>query len=390
MKGVTGEMNEPASLVLSRREPYAPRVELVERKGLGHPDMMCDHLAESLARRLSQAMLERTGAVQHFNVDKGLLVAGAVDVAFGGGRHVEPAHIILAGRVDLRRWSIDLDELHGGLCDDLSRLLPDAQDGAFQLGFHLHPPSQALAALTSANVVPIANDTSFAAVSLPRSPLEQLVHGVEHHLTSSQLHRLLPIGPDVKVMGLRNGNDVVLIVAAAVLAERVQSLSDYTDAVDAVAAEVRTLSEGLIGRGVHVAVNCADAGAPYLTLSGTSAEAGDDGQVGRGNRFGGLITPYRRMSMEATAGKHPTAHVGKTYHCVAHDIATRVLAETAAREVTVTILSRIGSTITEPEALHIETCGEVSSDAARAIASECLADWVGVRDRLIAGAYPLF
>lgn len=137
-------------------------------------------------------------------------------------------------------------------------------------------------------------------------------------------------------------------------------------------------------------MNCADTSAPYLTLSGSSAEAGDDGQVGRGNRFGGLITPYRHMRLEATAGKHPSAHVGKTYHCVAHDIATRLLAETDTREATVTVLSRIGSPVTAPAALHVETTGEVPEHAVSAIASECLADWEGVRDRMIAGVYPLF
>ena len=41
----------------------------------------------------------------------------------------------------------------------------------------------------------------------------------------------------------------------------------------------------------------------YLTVTGTSAEMGDDGQVGRGNRPNGLITPYRPMTLEAAAGR---------------------------------------------------------------------------------------
>ncbi len=43
----------------------------------------------------------------------------------------------------------------------------------------------------------------------------------------------------------------------------------------------------------------------FLTVTGTSAEMGDDGSVGRGNRCNGLITPNRPMSMEATSGKNP-------------------------------------------------------------------------------------
>ena len=72
--------------------------------------------------------------------------------------------------------------------------------------------------------------------------------------------------------------------------------------------------------------------------------------MGRGNRFGGLITPFREMSMEACAGKHPVADIGKTYHCMAHDIAVQL------------------------------------ADVVEA----CLSVWGGVRDRLLAGSYELF
>jgi S-adenosylmethionine synthetase len=61
------------------RPPYHPPVEIVERKG-GHPDTLCDQIAEWASRWLSESYMARTGSVQHHNVDKGLLVAGAVDV----------------------------------------------------------------------------------------------------------------------------------------------------------------------------------------------------------------------------------------------------------------------------------------------------------------------
>lgn len=214
-------MDDRLPLRLTACETYAPPVELVERKGLGHPDTLCDELAESLARRLATMLLAATGAVQHFKVDKGLLVAGAVKVGFGGGRRLQPAHVILAGRADLLRWSIDLDEIHDGLCDDIARLVPDAQADTFQFEFRLHPPSRELAALTAPEgEIPLANDTSFATVSLPRSLLEEVTLSVERHLGSPTVRRQLPIGPDIKVMGRRDGNDVSLTVAVALLAER--------------------------------------------------------------------------------------------------------------------------------------------------------------------------
>ena len=145
----------------------------------------------------------------------------------------------------------------------------------------------------------------------------------------------------------------------------------------------------MIGEHVDVAVNQGDsAGMPYLTLTGTSAEAGDDGQVGRGNRFGGLITPHRPMSIEACAGKNPVGHVGKTYHAVSWDIAGHLL-DAGAGETTVRMLSRIGNPITEPEAVHIETTQPITAGVIDDIVTDALADWQGVARRVIDAAYPI-
>ncbi|MDH3521479.1 MAG: hypothetical protein OEM49_13570, partial [Myxococcales bacterium] len=55
----------------------AAPVEVVERKGLGHPDTLCDALAEELSRNLSRFYLERFERILHHNVDKALLFGGA-------------------------------------------------------------------------------------------------------------------------------------------------------------------------------------------------------------------------------------------------------------------------------------------------------------------------
>jgi S-adenosylmethionine synthetase len=98
-----GHRRDTASawLRVRQRARYNPPVEVVERKGAGHPDTLCDHTVEQLARRLSALHLELTGAVRHFNVDKGLLVGGATQVHFGGGHRLRPFQIIISGRADL-------------------------------------------------------------------------------------------------------------------------------------------------------------------------------------------------------------------------------------------------------------------------------------------------
>jgi S-adenosylmethionine synthetase len=96
------------------------------------------------------------------------------------------------------------------------------------------------------------------------------------------------------------------------------------------------------------------------------------------------------MSLEAAAGKNPAAHVGKTYHAIAYDIARRAVEEAGADEATVRILSSIGKPVTEPQAVHVELSGQVDDAVVRGIAKEQLADWDGVRDRLVKGEYELF
>jgi len=381
-------------LSITRRSSYSPTVEFVERKGTGHPDTICDHLAEELARELATEYLAHTGAVQHFNVDKAILAAGSVDVGFGGGTHIRPSRLVLVGKADsLQAWAPDPEDLAVRYKDKLLALLPEATPEAFNVEVWLNQSSADLASVVNSRQddVPLANDTSFAAVSLPRSPLENTVHQVETTLNSEDFQARLPIGRDIKVMGARMDGTAHVTVACPVLARRVTTRAEYDDILGHVAAAAGRIAAEDLGPGVAIKVNQADQDdSPYLTLTGTSAEAGDDGQVGRGNRFGGLITPYRPMSLEAAAGKNPAAHVGKTYHAVAADIAARLGAETAITESTIRMLSSIGRPVSDPEAVHIEAVGDAAPDQVRAIVAECLADWRGVRDRLIAGHYQLY
>ncbi len=384
------------NLTITTRLPYAPRVEFVERKGAGHPDTICDDLAERLARRLASEYIANTGAVQHFNVDKAVLAAGSVDIGYGGGMLLTPARLILVGKADFSHgWQPDPEALSKYAEQELFEILPDASPEGFIVEVWLSQSSADLATVVSNREngmrVPLSNDTSFAAVSLPRSPLEECVHTVETTLNSPDFRSEIPVGRDIKVMGARNEDMCALTVAAPVMARSVANRSEYEEALDAVRSRTLGVAVELLGEGVSVRVNQADADdTPYLTMSGTSAEAGDDGQVGRGNRFGGLITPYRPMSLEAAAGKNPAAHVGKTYHAVAFDIVNRLRAETPVREATVRMLSSIGSPVTEPQATHVEVVGDVEETVAATIVRDSLDDWDGVQDRLIAGVYELF
>ena len=135
-------------------------------------------------------------------------------------------------------------------------------------------------------------------------------------------------------------------------------MDHYISIKEDMTSAVSDLALKMTERDVEVIINTADdyeRGTVYLTVTGTSAEMGDDGSVGRGNRVNGLITPNRYMSMEAAAGKNPVNHVGKMYNLVSTRMAGDITKEVAGiKEVTIRILSQIGRPIDQPKACSVQ------------------------------------
>ena len=340
--------------------------EIVERKGLGHPDTICDALVENLSTGLGRVYVERFGTILHHNVDKALLVGGAARAAFGGGEVLEPIEIILAGRAtrEFQGVAIPVDDL----AIELSRQWLAANLRHLDARRHvrmvpkIRPTSADLAALflrRSRAGVPLANDTSIGAGFAPLDPLERAVLAAERALNAEAIRRAHPeIGEDIKVMGVRRGDRVLLTVACALVGRHVRDLADYGAKKARIGHIALAAAREASALDCAAEVNTADgesADGIYLTVSGLSAEAGDDGQVGRGNRVNGLITPYRPMSLEAAAGKNPVTHVGKLYNIVANRIAQAVVAEVAGvQESQCVLVSQIGQPVTQPQVADIK------------------------------------
>ena len=73
-------------------------IELVERKGIGHPDSIADGLSEAVSRALSNYYMEHYDTVLHHNTDQVELVGGVSKPVFGSGQMLKPIHILLSGR----------------------------------------------------------------------------------------------------------------------------------------------------------------------------------------------------------------------------------------------------------------------------------------------------
>lgn len=342
--------------------PNGP-VEVVERKGLGHPDTICDALVETFSRNLCREYSRRFGRILHHNVDKALLCGGRSAPAFGGGSVTAPMNIYLAGRATTRIGgeAVPVEEIAVEGSRSWLRSNLHALDAERDVRLHVlaQPGSQDLQELFSrTSRMPLANDTSIGVGYAPLSALENLVLDLERRINGRDRHREHPAwGEDVKVMGLRHVRSVRLTIACAMIGRYLRHRDDYLSEK----SELHKLSAQLAERygfsDCEVDINAADgpsSGELYLTVTGTSAEAGDDGQVGRGNRVNGLITPCRPMSLEAAAGKNPISHVGKIYNVVARDIAEAIvgMSEVAAAECL--LLSRIGDPITRPAIMQVK------------------------------------
>lgn len=336
------------------------RVELVERKGTGHPDSICDAIMEEVSVALCREYLNTFGRVLHHNIDKGLLVAGRTAPRLGGGTVLEPMRLVFGDRATAEYkgkridvGAIAIESAKEWLRQNL-RFVDPEQHIVFQN--ELKEGSPELTDLFEREVIG-ANDTSAAVGYAPLTETERIVFATERYLNSPEFKQLFPeAGEDVKVMGYRRDRELVLTIALAFVDRYVTSVERYFARKEEIqvaleeylAREQRTLDR------ITVTINTLDdpargEGGMYLTVLGTSAEGGDCGQVGRGNKVNGVISLNRPMGTEAAAGKNPVSHVGKIYTLLTHRIAAEIYASVPGlREVYVWLCSQIGKPIDQP------------------------------------------
>jgi S-adenosylmethionine synthetase len=385
--------------------------EMVERKGAGHPDSIADECAEASSRALSHYYLEHFGRFFHHNVDKAAYVGGCAQPKFGGGDIIDPQNFTIIGRaidaiiIEGKLVRLPVGPICRKACYDVFRKTFRNMDleNHVVIDYAVRHGSVDLTGVFNeeqggAEQIPLANDTSFGVGFAPFSDCELITLKTEHLLNSDEFKAKCPgSGEDIKVMSHRVGNDVNITICNAMVSRHLPDASAYLNAIDIIKESVRDLAAKLIpNRNVTVTVNSADIPEHdifFLTITGTSAEAGDDGQVGRGNRANGLITPGRVQTLEAAAGKNPVNHVGKLYSLTANRAARRIVEELQGDvvECQIRLLSQIGKPINKPwlgdvEILPADNVNyeNVSKKAIDILQAE-LDDYVGMRNRILKG-----
>ncbi len=362
------------------------QIELVERKGIGHPDSISDGLAEAVSRALCKEYIEKCGVVLHHNTDETQIVAGRSHPKFGGGEILQPIYILLVGRatkefegVELATESVALKAARDYLRNTVVNL---DQDRDVILDCKLGTGSSDLRDVFRRDRIPVANDTSFGVGHAPFSELENIVYNAERQLITDLKPKIPGIGEDIKVMGLRDGDDITLTTCCGMVGRHVDDLDHYINIKEEMKNYLEDVSSRYTERNVEVQINTADdlkTGSVFLTVTGTSAEMGDDGSVGRGNRCNGLITPNRPMSMEATSGKNPINHIGKIYNLLSTQMAKDIVEEVPeVHDIYIRLLSQIGKPIDQPLVASAQIIPEDGSSFShvKAEAEAVMDDWL--------------
>jgi len=336
-------------------------LEIVERKGLGHPDSICDAIMDRISVRLSREYLEKFGMIMHHNADKSMLVAGEVEMRFGGGAVKEPMLLILGDRAtfEVEGVRVPVKEVAVQTArewfKEKLRFVDPEKHVRYQV--ELKPGSVELTDIfRRKGKVLGANDTSAAVGYAPMTKTETIVLEAERYMNSVGFKKQFPeSGEDVKVMGLRRGNELRLTVSMAFVDQFVESEKDYFKKKAEIHQEIEKFAEeNAEFKKIQVKLNTLDVkgrgiGGVYLTVLGTSADSADSGQVGRGNRVNGVIPLNRPLCSEAAAGKNPVSHVGKIYNLLTHRIANEIYEKVAGlEEVYIWLLSQIGKPIDQP------------------------------------------
>ncbi|MGC8533601.1 MAG: methionine adenosyltransferase [Candidatus Parvarchaeum sp.] len=349
-------------------------IEIVERKGLGHPDYLADSIAEKFSINLSKYYIEHFGKILHHNVDKLEVIGGETKPAFNGGKIIKPITILFSGRATgaVDNQAIPLKEIAENSAKDwIKHNIRFLDPDKLRYLFETNNGSVNLADAFQRNGKPGSNDTSFAVGYYPFSVLESLVFKTENYLNSNEFKSKFQFsGEDIKIMGVRLKNKLKITIAMAMIDRFIASEEDYfnkkKEVTEAAFSYINQLKERLENennikqkRKVELAVNGMDKkgrgiNGCYLTVTGLSAESGDDGAVGRGNRVNGLITPNRTMTLEAAAGKNPVNHIGKIYSLFSFDLAKKVYDRFGLKN-QIKMVGRIGNDLSKPLAFSLIT-----------------------------------
>ncbi len=393
--------------------------EVVERKGVGHPDTLSDALAEEISRVYSRYTLSKFGAILHHNFDKIGILGGESHVEFGKGYITKPLRVLINGRASASfgNQQIDVEKMIERISKNFfTRHFPNInKEKDIKMLFNLSTASspgkiegnldkkeetrkfmfspRGLEDLKELKFLG-SNDTSLGVGYYPLTKTERIILTIEEMLNSKSYRKENPcIGSDIKIMGSRNGKNLHITLCVPQIADYVADLEIYKKNKAKIKTDVESLLENIKEDfDVIIDINTKDRYEKYdiyLTAIGSSCESGDEGLVGRGNRINGLITPCNPMSIEGACGKNPVYHVGKLYNISARRIAERIYKELGAKS-RVFLVSQNGRELIDPKKTFVIINQTVDKGKLNRIIKNELHNIKNIKNDLLKGTVRLY
>src|SRR3989338_190251 len=414
-------MSKSDVAILPFRNNKVNDFEIVERKGIGHPDTLSDALAEELSRVYSNYTLSKFGVILHHNFDKVGLCGGESFVKFGGGHLIKPIRILINGRASISFGdkNIHIKELlETTACNFLTGHFPNIdKEKDIDIFYNISTSSSPGKVNVNGQEADVrkymfkprgiydlkeltylgSNDTSIGASYAPFSATERIVLEIENQLNSTEFKRKQPfIGSDIKILACRIKKNLEITACIPQIASFVSDIQNYSKNKEKIREEILRIIDKLNSEDLDITlyINTKDRmeiNDIYLTAIGSAIESGDEGLVGRGNRVNGLITPCRPMVMEGACGKNPVYHVGKLYNIAARQIAQKIYEFTGNMN-EVYLASQNGHLLIEPWhiVVMIESCTEGQYRDISEIINEELIKIPKIKESLLKGKISLF
>ena len=391
--------------------PNVGHIEVVERKGLGHPDTLTDGIAEASEIAYAQYCVENFGVIPHHNLDKAMLLGGLCVQEFGGSEFDAPLHMIFMGRASrtFGEEGIPLEEIQDLAARNyLARVMPHLaiddpnvyQSSSLTSSRSTRPywfsPRSVDDLPEYAGDFPRANDTATMISYWPLTDTEKLTLDVEGYFYENNSEGL-PVprfdyfGQDIKVMSVRNGDIMEVTVAVPQVTSQTPNSETYFEREYGIRGELQNYAQEAIDDRVqvNVKVNTQTTGPnprPYLVTGGSCTDFGEEGAVGRGNKTHGIISSFRPNTMEAPHGKNPTYFVGKLLGYQA-DLISRQIYERLGTRCQVVLQANLGDNLFDPSRVIVSTESDVDKSDVDKVVADCLGLGRTTTDRIISEAH---
>jgi S-adenosylmethionine synthetase len=354
---------------------FEKRFEIVERKGIGHPDTICDLIMNQVSIELSKMYLKETGAIQHHNMDKSMLVAGQSENKFGGGKITKPMKLVIGDRAtfEVKGQKLPVEDIVISTAKKwFENNLRHVKDEHIKYQLEIGTSSHELRSIFENPKSFVSNDTSALVGYAPFTKTESAVLETEQYINSQKFKKEFPeSGEDVKVMGFRNENNLDLTIAMAFVDSQVDSEDSYFIRKEEMLQSIFEFHKKSDFDKIEISMNNLDVknrgiNGLYLTVLGTSADNADSGEVGRGNMANRVISLTRPAGSEATAGKNPVSHIGKIYNALSFRIAEEIQKTIPEMdEVLVWMYNVIGKPVNDPRAVVVQPISNKDLDVSK-------------------------